>query len=74
MNAHTDALKAALKKEMDALLPKSQGGDEEAHIKWAFGQALYEFINSGGQLTDLPWFRNTTHYTAPRIDGLKKAA
>jgi len=62
-----------LQEELKILLHKSQLGDSEAHVEWAIGKALYEFMDSGYELTDLEWFKGTTLYTGDRLTNLQAA-
>ena len=45
------------------LYPLAKAGDENAHVKLAWGNALYEYLDRGHCLTDLDWFKGTTYYT-----------
>ena len=56
-------LMVALKATVDELRPLAEAGDESAHIKVAWGEALYEYMAEGHRLTDLDWFRYTSYYT-----------
>lgn len=61
-------------KELDALWPKAESGDEDAQIEWAIGKALHHLLASGHKLTDLDWFKHTPYYTGGSSAELKKAA
>ena len=68
-------LMIALKEAQDEIRPLVDAGDEDAHIRWAFGKALYEYLAEGHRLTDLDWFKGTTYYTGPSADSdIPKAA
>lgn len=60
-------LMQSLKQLLDEeLSPRKQQGDTDAIIEWAFGQALYDYMSEGNQLSDLPFFAATTYYTGSR--------
>lgn len=65
-------LMSALKAELDKLKPLVAGGDEDAHIKFAMGESLYEYLAAGHCLTALDWFKGTSYYTGKSY--LPKAA
>ncbi|MGI9305870.1 MAG: hypothetical protein ACR2P5_01040 [Gammaproteobacteria bacterium] len=62
MKTNTD-LMVSLKKELDELLPQAQAGDEDAHIKWAMGKSLHDYLACGHKLTALDWFKHTPYYS-----------
>lgn len=63
----------ALEKALRDFRTQAEAGDERAHIALAMGEALREYMLAGGKLTDMDWFKGTTHYTGERAP-LQKAA
>ena len=71
MKTHNE-LMMALSAELDKLCPLAAVGDEDAHIEWAIGKAIYDTMAEGHRLTDLDWFKYTSYYTGTqRVDWQK---
>lgn len=63
-------LMTSLQAVLQDLYPLQAAGDENAHIKVAMGEALYEYLAEGHCLTDLDWFKGTTYYTGADADAV----
>ena len=62
----------ALEVLITSLSKRAMAGDKNASVEKAWAIAIYKFIKSGNQLTDLSWFKYTRFYTGKK--DINKAA